>query len=195
MTDETLVLASTSPRRKELLESLGLQFEVIAPEVDELRRPDEEPSEYVERIARAKAVAVVSPGQIVIGADTTVVIDGKVLGKPIHPDEAAATLRRLSGETHEVLTGVAVARFQSSLEVVSAVESTLVKFLPMTEEEIADYVTTGEPMDRAGAYALTGVAAIYVEAVHGSPSGVVGLPLHTTARLFRGLGLDLLSFR
>src|SRR3990170_2037855 len=106
MPAETLVLASTSPRRKELLESLGLRFEVIAPEVDESRQPDEEPFEYVERIARAKATAVVATGQVVIGADTTVVIDGKILGKPIHPDEAEAMLRRLSGETHEVLTGV-----------------------------------------------------------------------------------------
>jgi septum formation protein len=195
MNNERLVLASTSPRRRELLESLGLSFDVVAPEVDEIRRPDEEPYDYVERVARAKVAAVAAPGLVVIGADTTVVIDGKILGKPAHPDEAEAMLRKLSGNTHEVLTGVAVGRLNPGLEMVSAVESILVRFLLMTDEEIADYVATGEPMDRAGAYALGGVGAIFVEWVHGSPSGVIGLPLHATARLIRVLGLDLLSFR
>lgn len=195
MNDERLVLASSSPRRRELLEALGLSFDMVAPEVDEIRRPDEEPYDYVERVARAKVEAVAAPGLVVIGADTTVVIDGKILGKPGHPDEAEAMLRKLSGNTHEVLTGVAVARLNPGLEMVSAVESILVRFLLMTDEEIADYVATGEPMDRAGAYALGGVGAIFVEWVHGSPSGVIGLPLHATARLMRVLGLDLLSFR
>jgi septum formation protein len=195
MNDERLALASSSPRRRELLEALGLSFDMVAPEVDEIRRPDEEPYDYVERVARAKVEAVAAPGLVVIGADTTVVIDGKILGKPGHPDEAEAMLRKLSGNTHEVLTGVAVGRLNPGLEMVSAVESILVRFLLMTDEEIADYVATGEPMDRAGAYALGGVGAIFVEWVHGSPSGVIGLPLHATARLMRVLGLDLLSFR
>jgi len=195
MNDERLVLASSSPRRRELLEALSLSFDMVAPDVDEIRRPDEEPYDYVERVARAKVAAVAAPGLVVIGADTTVVIDGKILGKPAHPDEAEAMLRKLSGNTHEVLTGVAVGRLNPGLEMVSAVESILVRFLLMTDEEIADYVATGEPMDRAGAYALGGVGAIFVEWVHGSPSGVIGLPLHATARLMRVLGLDLLSFR
>jgi septum formation protein len=195
MNNGRLVLASSSPRRRELLASLGLSFDVVTPEVDEVRRPDEEPYDYVERVARAKVEAVAAPGLIVVGADTTVVIEGKILGKPAHPDEAEAMLRRLSGNTHEVLTGVAVARFNPSLETVSAVESILVRFLLMTDEEIADYVASGEPMDKAGAYALSGVGAIFVEWVQGSPSGVIGLPLHATARLMRVLGLDLLSFR
>ena len=195
MSDVRLILASSSPRRKDLLDSLGLEFDVIAPEVDEHRHPEEEPFDYVARVARAKAEYAVVPGAIVVAADTIVVIDGHVLGKPGHPDEAKAMLRRLSGVTHEVLTGVAVARSTDILQVVTAVESTLVKVLPLTDDEILDYVATGEPMDKAGAYALSGLGAIFVEAVHGSPSGVIGLPLHTTARLLRGMGIDLLSFR
>ena len=190
-----LVLASTSPRRRELLESLGIRFEVVLPEVDEHRHPNEEPYDYVARLARAKAEAAIAPDAVVVAADTIVVIDGQVLGKPGHPEEAMSMLRRLHGATHEVMTGVAVARTTDIVQVVTAVESTLVKFLPMTDEEIVDYVGTGEPMDKAGAYALGGLGAIFVESVHGSPSSVIGLPLHTTARLLRGLGVDLLSFR
>ena len=195
MNDLRLILASTSPRRRELLESLGLQFEVVDPEVDEHRHPNEEPFDYVARIARVKVEASLRPGAVVVAADTVVVIDGHVLGKPGHPEEAKTMLRRLDGITHEVLTGVAVARMTDIVQVVTAVESTLVKFLPMTDEEIIDYVATGEPMDKAGAYALGGLGAIFVEAVHGSPSNVIGLPLHITARLLRALGVDLLSFR
>jgi nucleoside triphosphate pyrophosphatase len=195
MNDLRLILASTSPRRKHLLESLGIRFDVIAPDIDEHRHPNEEPFDYVVRIARAKAESAVVADAVVVAADTVVVIDGQVLGKPGHPEEAKTMLRRLGGVTHEVLTGVAVARLTDIVQVLTAVESILVKFLPMTDDEIADYVATGEPMDKAGAYALGGLGAIYVEAVHGSPSGVIGLPVHTTARLLRSLGVDLLSFR
>ncbi len=195
MNDLRLILASSSPRRKHLLESLGIRFDVVVPDIDEHRHPNEEPFDYVVRIARAKAESAVAAGALVVAADTVVVIDGQVLGKPGHPEEAKAMLRRLSGVTHEVLTGVAVARLTDIVQVLTAVESILVKFLPMTDDEIADYVATGEPMDKAGAYALGGLGAIYVEAVHGSPSGVIGLPVHTTARLLRSLGVDLLSFR
>jgi septum formation protein len=195
MSDLRLILASTSPRRRELLVSLGISFEVVSPEIDEHRHPNEEPYDYVSRLARAKAEAALTPNAVVVAADTVVVIDGHVLGKPGHPEEAMSMLRRLGSTTHEVLTGVAVARITDIVQVVTAVDSTLVKFLPMTDEEIVDYVGTGEPMDKAGAYALGGLGAIFVEAVHGSPSSVIGLPLHTTARLLRGLGVDLLSFR
>ncbi len=195
MNDLRLILASTSPRRRELLESLGVRFDVVAPDVDEHRHPSEEPYDYVSRLARAKAEAAVTSNAVVVAADTIVVVDGHVLGKPGHPEEAMSMLRRLGSNTHEVLTGVAVARITDIVQVVTAVESTLVKFLPLTDEEIVDYVRTGEPMDKAGAYALGGFGAIFVEAVHGSPSSVIGLPLHTTARLLRGLGVDLLSFR
>lgn len=195
MNDVRLILASSSPRRKHLLESLGIRFDVVVPDIDEHRHPNEEPFDYVVRIARAKAESAVTADAVVVAADTVVVIDGQVLGKPGHPEEAKTMLRRLSGVTHEVLTGVAVARLTDIVQVLTAVESILVKFLPMTDDEIADYVGTGEPMDKAGAYALGGLGAIYVEAVHGSPSGVIGLPVHTTARLLRSLGVDLLSFR
>lgn len=190
-----LILASGSPRRRQLLELLGLTFDVVVPEVDELRFPDEEPYDYVERVARAKATAVASAGVVVLAADTTVVLDGHVLGKPGHPDEAKSMLRRLSGTTHEVLTAVALARMSDTLELSSEVSSSLVKFLIMTEEEIDDYVNGGEPMDKAGAYALNGDAAIFIESVHGSPTGVIGLPLHVVARMFRRAGLDLLAYR
>ena len=195
MSDLRLILASSSPRRKHLLESLGIRFDVVAPDIDEHRHPNEEPFDYVVRIARSKAESAVAGDAVVVAADTVVVSDGQLLGKPGHPEEAKTMLRRLSGVTHEVLTGVAVARLTDIVQVLTAVESILVKFLPMTDDEIADYVATGEPMDKAGAYALGGLGAIYVEAVHGSPSGVIGLPMHTTARLLRSLGVDLLSFR
>ncbi|CAN5856576.1 MAG: septum formation inhibitor Maf [Acidimicrobiia bacterium] len=187
-----LILASASPRREQLLNSLGLEFETVAPDVDELRLPGEEPYDYVERIARLKSAAVGNSDAVIIAADTTVVSEGRVLGKPIHPDEARHMLARLSGTSHEVLTGVAVRRGE---ETISAVESTIVRFLPLTEEEIAEYVANGEPMDKAGAYALGGLGGLFVDRVEGSPSNVIGLPLHTTARLCRALGVDLLTFR
>ena len=127
-----------------------------------------------------------------IAADTTVVIEGRVMGKPVHPDEARQMLIRLSGASHEVLTGLAV---RWGEQVVTAVESTMVRFLDLTEEEISDYVQSGEPMDKAGAYALGGQGGLFIDRVEGSPSNVIGLPLHSTARLCRALGVELLSFR
>jgi septum formation protein len=191
--EERLVLASSSPRRRQLLATLGVPFDSVDPMVDELRLPDEEPYDYVERIARAKASSAAGLGKLVLGADTTVVLEGQVLGKPRHPEEAKAMLRRLSGKAHEVLTAVALSQTTDRVEVRSEVVSALVRFLPLTEEEIADYVDSGEPMDKAGAYALNGRAAIYVESVQGSPSGVMGLPLHVVARLLRSAGLDLFA--
>lgn len=189
-----LVLASGSPRRRDLLESVGAAFVAIAPDVDERRFPDEDPDSYVLRIAEAKARAVAEPGRVVLAADTTVVHHGRVLGKPAHPAEARAMLERLSGEAHAVHTGVAVAgAIEGSLEVHREVCVSVVRMLPLTGEEIAGYVAGGEPMDKAGAYALQGRGAIFVESVEGSPSNVVGLPLHVAARLLRGFGFDLLS--
>jgi septum formation protein len=193
VSEERLVLASSSPRRRQLLVSLGVPFESAEPGVDELRLPDEEPYDYVERIARAKAAAVSGPGKLVLAADTTVVLEGQILGKPRHPEEAKAMLRRLSGKTNEVLTAVALSQVTDQVELRSEVVSALVRFLPLTEEEIAEYVDSGEPMDKAGAYALNGRAAIYVESVQGSPTGVIGLPLHVVARLLRNAGLDLFT--
>jgi septum formation protein len=187
-----LVLGSSSPRRRELLEALNLRFETISPEVDETRFPDEPPATYVERIARTKAVAVVGVDVIAIAADTTVVFEGRILGKPGHPEEARTMLRRLQGNRHEVLTGLAV----SSLgETHSIVDSTEVEMMPMTDDEIAAYVAGGEPMDKAGAYALQGEGGVFVASIHGSPSTVVGLPVHQLPRLLGRAGVELSQFR
>jgi septum formation protein len=182
-----IVLASGSPRRADLLRSIGLEFRVMVPHVDESRHPGEEPDRYVERVARLKAAAVEAPGAIVIAADTTVVYEGRVLGKPAHPAEARSMLAMLSGDVHAVYTGVAV--IEGEL-VSSAVDRSLVTMSLMTDDEIARYVAGGEPIDKAGAYALQGVGGMFVESVEGSPSNVVGLPLHLTARLLRAHGLD-----
>jgi len=160
-----LVLASASPRRRELLERLGLQFDVEPADIDETRRPDEPPGVYVERVASDKARAVAGPGRLVIGADTSVVHEGRILGKPAHPEEARSMLRRLEGETHEVFTGMAVASWDEGVSLDSEVDVTEVKMVAMTGDEIADYVSTGEPMDKAGAYALQGSGGRFVEAV------------------------------
>ena len=181
----TLILGSSSPRRAELLETLGLEFEVIAPEVDETRFPGEGPGDYVERVARAKAAAVSTGGVVVIAADTAVVHEGRVLGKPGHPEEARSMLRSIQGTRHDVFTGLAVA---SDSDLVSLVEVTEVEMLPMTAEEIADYVAGGEPMDKAGAYALQGAGSLFVSAVRGSPSNVIGLPVHQLPKLLARVG-------
>jgi len=190
-----LVLASSSPRRRELLERLGLDFEVEPPDVDETRRPDESPGVYVERIAREKANAVAGPNRLVIAADTTVVHEGRVLGKPAHPEEARAMLRRLEGDRHEVFTGVAVASWENGAQLTSEVDVTEVNMMPMTADEIVDYVSSGEPMDKAGAYALQGAGGRFVEGLRGSPFTVIGLPLHLLPRLLSHSGSGLESFR
>lgn len=187
-----LILASSSPRRAELLERLGLEFAVLPADVDESRLPDEDPGKYVERLGRAKAGAVGERGDVVIGADTAVVHRGHVLGKPGHPEEARSMLRRLQGGVHEVFTGLAVAHSQ---EVVSLVDRTEVRMASMTADEIADYVDCGEPMDKAGSYALQGRGGLYVESIVGSPFTVIGLPVHLLARLTEGVGAQLGKFQ
>ncbi|MCO6503035.1 MAG: septum formation protein Maf [Acidimicrobiales bacterium] len=190
-----LVLASGSPRRAAILEGLGLSFEAAAASVDETRRPDEPPLQYVERLAREKASTAAAPDVIVIGCDTVVVHGGKILGKPGHPEEARSMLRRLQGDTHEVATGLAVAGFKDGgLAVESAVDVTEVTFLPMTDEEIADYVATGEPMDKAGAYALQEYGGVFVESIRGSAHTVVGMPVHLLPRLLARFDVKLNAF-
>lgn len=186
-----LVLASGSPRRAELLERLSLEFDVVPTDIDETRRPDEAPGDYVERLARQKALSVSGPGMIVVAGDTAIVHEGHVLGKPAHPEEARAMLRRLQGDSHEVFTGVAATLGD---RVASMVDVTEVRLMEMTDVEIADYVDTGEPMGKAGAYALQGRAGAYVERVVGSPFTVIGLPIHLLARLVRRVGGDLGEF-
>lgn len=187
-----LVLASGSPRRADLLRGLGLEFELSPPDIDETRHPDESPGVYVERLARAKVVAPSVEDAFLIAGDTAVVHEGHVLGKPAHPHEARSMLRRLQGDAHEVFTGVAVA---AGGEMQSLVDVTEVRMLPMTEDEIADYVESGEPMDKAGAYALQERGGLYVQSISGSPFTVIGLPVHLLPRLARQVGVDLLRFR
>lgn len=189
-----LVLASGSPRRREMLATLGLEFDVLPSNVDETRRPDEPPAIYVDRVARAKAEAVAADGLVVIAADTAVVFDGKVFGKPAHPEEARSMLRRLQGDTHEVFTSLAVASWDGSPVSTSMVDVTEVEMLPMTDDEIAGYVASGEPMDKAGAYALQGWGGLYVKRVIGSPFTVIGLPVHLLERLIRSTGARLSQF-
>jgi septum formation protein len=190
-----LVLASSSPRRRELLAALGLDFDAVPANVDETRRPEEPPAEYVERVARAKAEAVAGAERVVVAADTAVVFDGKVYGKPSHPEEARGMLRRLQGATHEVFTALAVATMPETPAIASVVDITEVEMLPMTEDEIADYVASGEPMDKAGAYALQGWGGLYVKRVTGSPFTVIGLPIHLLERLVSSTGSRLAQFR
>ena len=184
-----IVLASRSPRRRQLLEQLGVEFDVVGPDVDERPRRDETPLVYVERVARAKAAAVATPADArVIAADTTVDVDGGIVGKPTDAADARRILRRLSGRAHHVHTGVAVRR-QGKTE--SAVASTLVQFEALSEETIEWYLATGEPFDKAGAYALQGTGGVLVARVSGSVSNVVGLPLSVLVALARRLGVEL----
>lgn len=184
-----LVLASASPRRARLLDQLGFRYEVVPADIDETRMPDEGPAAYVERMARAKAASVPGSGdEVVIAADTAVVFEGHVLGKPSHPEQARSMLRRLRAKRHEVFTAVTVRR---STSVESLVDVTHVQMLPMTEEEISEYVASGEPMDKAGSYALQGFGGVFVESVSGSPFTVIGLPIHLLPRLLRSVGADM----
>ena len=173
-----LVLASGSPRRRELLGQLGLTFRVVPADVDESPRPGERSLAMVRRLAVAKATAV--DGDPVLGADTTVEVDGEVLGKPLDVTDARRMLRRLSGRSHKVHTGVAV-RSGDLVEV--EVATTIVTFTALTPPLVEWYVGTGEPFDKAGGYAIQGHGGVFVEAVRGSVSNVVGLPLTTVARL------------
>jgi septum formation protein len=171
-----LILASASPRRAELLRAAGFEFDITPSHVDESVRPGEAPEEYVCRIAEAKARAVLpaADDRIVLAADTTVVVDDHILGKPRDAEDAARMLRLLSGREHEVLTGVAVARGD---RLQTAMASTSVEFARLSDDEIAWYIASGEPADKAGAYAVQGFASRFVARIDGSYSNVVGLPV------------------
>ncbi len=180
-----LHLASKSPRRAELLERLGVQYRLLDVDVPEVRAADEPAADYVRRVARDKARAgwaqvAGQPGAQVLGADTEVVLEGEVFGKPADLADAAAMLRRLSGRVHQVMSAVVVHDASGAREVLSVTE---VRFAPLDEATIAAYLATGEAMGKAGAYAIQGRAEAFVEHLAGSYSGVMGLPLHETARL------------
>ena len=194
---ERLILASASPRRSGLLEELGLVFEIAPPDIDESVLPGEPGPAYVERLARGKAAVMAAPAAVVVAADTTVDLDGELLGKPVDAEDAKRLIRAIAGTTHHVHTGVCVHRVTASGEVIirSAVATTAVTIAPITEDWIEWYVGTGEPLDKAGAYGMQGPGAMFVAGIVGSPSNVVGLPLDLLARLAAEAGVDLLSFR
>jgi septum formation protein len=184
-----LVLASGSPRRARILRELGLEFRVVVSNADESLAPGEDGAAAVERLARRKALAVARGETLpVLAADTEVVCDGRILGKPAGTREAIAMLQGLAGRTHEVVTGLCLVRGEALR---SGVERTSVRFAAMSEAELAWYAATGEPFDKAGGYHVDGRGALFVEAVTGSPSNVAGLPVRLLLRLARELGLEL----
>jgi len=187
-----LVLASASPRRAALLREAGWAFEVAPVDLDETLRPGETAQAYVERLAQAKAAAAASkdPEAVVLGADTTVVVQGQVLGKPLDNADAARMLRLLSGRTHDVLTGICLRKGLRSLV---HVESSRVRIAALSDAEIEWYIGTGEPFDKAGGYAVQGLASRFIEAVDGSYSNVVGLPVASVNSLLKQLGCDILK--
>lgn len=186
-----LYLASGSPRRRELLEQIGVPFSILPTSIDETPLPNEPAADYVRRLACAKAqvglASLAAPGAaVVLGADTSVVLDGRILGKPQDRADALAMLAALSGHIHEVLTAVALANNQRC-EV--RVVSSQVSFRPLSTAEIEAYWASGEPQDKAGSYAIQGLGAVFVRDLHGSFSAVVGLPLCETAALLADFGI------
>ena len=181
-----VILASQSPRRRELLSLVGITHEVRPADVDETYLPGEQPAAHAERLARAKATKIREPGAVVIGSDTIVVIDDEVLGKPRDEDDAVRMLRRLSGRSHVVITAVAMA-WQDHLD--SAIEEVGVTFNSLSDREIQAYIATGEPMDKAGAYGIQGYGATIVKRVDGDYFAVMGLPLQRLVHLATRMGL------
>jgi septum formation protein len=188
----SLILASQSPRRRELLEQLGLEFRVQPADIDEQVLAGELPQAFVERMAleKARAVASEQPDALVLGSDTIVVVDGHIMGKPRDRDEGLRMLGRLSGREHEVLSAVALLGPQGEA---CRTQFSRVRFRTLSRQEMDAYWATGEPADKAGAYAIQGLAAIFIEQLSGSYSGVMGLPLYETATLLRNAGLVLLK--
>jgi len=186
-----LVLASASPRRRELLTQAGFTFEIHPAHIPEDPLPNEDPIAYVTRLARQKAEAVFAalskasaPSLVVLGSDTTVTLDNHILGKPENEEDAARMLRLLSGRTHRVVTGVAIV---TELRTEVAAEVTAVQFLTLSEKEIRDYIATGEPSDKAGAYAIQGHAARWIPRIEGCYFNVVGLPISLVSTLLQSL--------
>jgi septum formation protein len=184
-----ICLASISPRRRELLAQIGVSHMVAGADIDETAVPGEPPRAYVARLAREKALAIRRTGQQlpVLAADTTVVVDGQIFGKPRDRAHAIDMLGRLGGRTHEVLTAVALAHSQGVSERLSA---NTVRFRKISPQECAAYWETGEPRDKAGGYAIQGLGAVFVEALNGSYSAVMGLPLFETGELLQAAGIQ-----
>ena len=187
MHDTTLILASASPRRKELLGLIGLPFSIDAPDVDETC--DLPPRQAVKELSRRKALAAAAlhPGCVILAADTLVSVDEKALGKPHDAADAFRMLHSLSGRWHQVYTGVSVVAADGAIR--SEVDVTDVHFEEMSDEAIRRYIATGEPMDKAGAYAVQGIAGLWIDELRGSHTNVIGLPMALTRRLLEGCGL------
>lgn len=195
MTAPRLVLASSSPRRREILGRLTDAFTVVPADVDETPRQGEDATDYVVRLAEEKASVVASPGTVVIGADTSVVLDGEILGKPRDRHDAAATLRRLSGRSHQVVTGIAVVVVDEAgnATTTSGHERSEVSVTEITDATIAWYVATGEADDKAGSYGLQGAGGLFADHVSGSVSNVIGLPMGRLHELCVAAGVELLG--
>lgn len=187
-----LVLASASPRRKEFIQQLGYPFHAVASQINEEPLPAETPEAHVIRLSREKALEVAGrkeqPGRFFLGSDTIVLCDDTILGKPTDTAAATAMLRMLSGRAHQVVTGYAIHDRQLGITRTGLV-ATRVIFAPLTEAEIADYIATGEPFDKAGSYAIQGGAAVFVQAIEGSYTNVVGLPLAEVVATLTAMGL------
>ncbi len=189
--DMSIVLASQSPRRVELLRQIGIEPVVMPADIDETIHPDESPEDYVLRMAREKAAAVAArTGAVVIAADTAVVAGQRVLGKPADEADFKAMMRLLSGAGHRVLSGVAVQRGE---RVETRLSASKVRFRPLTDDEIHRYWCSGEPADKAGGYAVQGLAAVFIESISGSYSGIMGLPLFETAELLAAFDVPVLA--
>jgi septum formation protein len=190
-----LILASASPRRAEILRNAGIQFEIRKTDVDESRLVDELPGDYVRRLALAKALSAAAEyrnlgdAALILGADTVVVLDADILGKPASQDDARSMLRRISGRIHEVHTGLALLRTPGTKQRVIE-EITRVHFASLTEQEIENYIATGEPFDKAGAYAIQGIGGRYVTRIEGCYFNVMGLPLERLWSLLREFGWE-----
>lgn len=190
MSAPSLILASSSERRKEILEAMGIAFTIRIADVDETPLAGEAPADMVLRLASAKAAAIpAGPGELVIAADTAVVLGEECFGKPADFEDALRVLSALSGQTHQVMTGLAVA---SAASVATALSVTDVRFRDIDPDEVRRYWQSGEPQGKAGAYAIQGRGGMFVEAIMGSYTGVVGLPVFETARLLQAAGLDVL---
>ena len=200
-TTPMLVLASASPRREELLRNAGIPFSVYPANISEIPRTGESPRDYAERLAREKAQTVFlrQPGKLVLGADTIVVVDGQILGKPCDEADAARMLRLLSGRTHQVITGVCLAgprtgnqKLETGFEDTRS-EITEVSMTTLTDDDIRSYIATEEPMDKAGAYAIQGIASRWIPRIEGDYFNVVGLPVALVCRMLQEHGAELTS--
>lgn len=186
-----VILASSSPRRRELLSSVGIEFDVIPSHVPEEHQKGEAPEEYVARLSRDKASAIAAkhPDRWVIAADTTVLLGDQLLEKPVDDADARRMLTTIAGRTHIVYTGVTIEHGEKRYRDTRVAESE-VRMLPLSSDDIAWYVQTGEPLDKAGAYAVQGIGAMFVESIHGSYTNVVGLPLALLFQMLRNAGVD-----